>query len=704
MQVLFAPVVDFRPSTTCIPDTGTTVTFSNLTSGKLDVETWAWSFGDPESGDANQSSAVTPKHRYGQSGTYEVTLTATAFNGCVSERSKELVFGDLVKADFTWKTDCYLTGQGITLYDRSVSGDVALDTLIWTFRNQGGVLLSQVGRSGDVDSIRYDFGNAGIYQVSLVAGAVEGCRDTVDQVLNLQPTIPVPANGFTEEFNSSPGGWVVGSADENASWVWGTPVFDGFEAGSGGFAFYTDLPAAAIGYEEQSWVQSPCYDFSDMSKPMISLDILRSFVPERDGAVLQYQDDRAEGWKTVGSLESGIEWYNVPDIVNEPGGSETGWGLEVFNPDTDWRYAAHHLKDIGGNPGVRFRIALGTQGSESMGNQGFAFDNITFKQRSRVALLEHFTNSSDASSRSADDLVDAFSIDNSENVIDLQYHMAYPGSDPMNQNNPLPAETRAFNYGIPNVPYAIMDGGFDSDYRFDFSGLKSTHGLEQALRLTLYPPEFEVTLDVNWEATGMQVDAGIRCNVSSYAENLQLYVVVFEKDVTAYTGGNGDTQFRNVVVDMLPTPAGSLIGNNWTYGQQASQSFSWSYASFVEDIDDLGVVAFVQDRATKKILQAEVVYKTPGVSVGRIHDRTAELLVYPNPASDHVFVNLGEPSEAKGRFQIVDVNGRLVLEEEVPAGYQLIRLDVQNLSRGFYFIHWFENGELKGRQKLVTVD
>ena len=70
--------------------------------------------------------------------------------------------------------------------------------------------------------------------------------------------------------------------------------------------------------------------------------------------------------------------------------------------------------------------------------------------------------------------------------------------------------------------------------------------------------------------------------------------MVFETSVTAYTGLNGDQEFRNVVLDMLP-PAGKLLKSDWESGDTMVRENNWEYQTYVEDILDLGVAAFVQD-------------------------------------------------------------------------------------------------------------
>ena len=155
---------------------------------------------------------------------------------------------------------------------------------------------------------------------------------------------------------------------------------------------------------------------------------------------------------------------------------------------------------------------------------------------------------------------------------------------------------------------------------------------------------------------------------------------------------------------MLPTPTGKLLGNNWRLGYDEIRENDWTYLPFVENTDDLGVVAFVQDRHTNEILQADVSYKTWQVGTERNPASVESLYIYPNPAKDVVNVNLGNPSELDGRLEIIDMNGRVVHNENVPRGYQIYQLEVGKLNRGFYMIQWYEGGLLKGRNKLITVD
>jgi len=443
-------------------------------------------------------------------------------------------------------------------------------------------------------------------------------------------------------------------------------------------------------------------DLSGMDRPMIKLDLMKSFVPYIDGVVVQYRDVFEEGWKNVGKSATGIAWYNMEDIQQQPGGSSTGWGLKEFTPDTGWIHAVHDLEQLVGKPNVAIRIAIATSGTYSMGNQGFAFDNVAIAPRTKLTVLEHFTNCNDDTSARADEIIATLVSENPKDVIDLQYHMDYGDPDPMNMNNPGPPSTRSFNYGIPKVPFSVLEGGSDLYHRYNYSDLKEGDMEEQLRRLTLENPAFDIDLSVQWLGNGLEASVTYACLNDCFDEYLQLYLVVFETEVTAYTGHNGNIRFRNVVLDMLPTPAGKLLDNNWQKEINETQTFSWSYKPYVEDIDDLAIAAFIQERSSKKILQAAVAYYDPSVGKPDPLSENSSLHVYPNPAHQLIHVNLGYRIENTGRIELFDIHGKVVFEEAIPPGYQVIQLDINQLHNGLYLLRWSETGKVKGVSKFVV--
>ncbi len=701
----FIPTVNFTVDAVCLPISGGTVSFTNLTSGKFSVERWDWDFGNPESGSNNSSTLEHPDHFYADPGYREIFLTATTYDGCSTSNSLDTILADQPVADFTWLNDCFIRSKRTAVLDRSVSTFAEIDTLIWTFKTNKGGVLGVIGSGEQGDTIEFPFTSIDQYFVELHVENEVGCpSDTVREIV-LKPTIKLSRAGYEEDFDGESGNWLVASANKQESWTLGVPDFEGFTQNPGDLAWYTDLPGHTDGYLEQSWVQSPCFDFKGLSQPLIQLDLMKSFVPGTDGAVLQYQDLVSEGWKTIGKVGEGLNWYNEYGIYNEPGGNSFGWGLALFEPDQKWVNAGYSLDMLLGKQHVKFRLAVATGGAQEIEsgrfNHGFAFDNFFIGDRHRYSVLEHFTNASDEASSKADEVVDAFSTGNSANVVNLQYHLDYPGIDAMNINNPYPPSTRSFYYGVPDVPYAVLNGGIESGTRYDFLNPSNEPSDNAVKRASLEIPLFSVVLQVEYLESQLEATVKVTCTADTFASNLQLYVAVMEREVTAYTGLNLDTMFRNVVLDMLPTAAGKLLGSEWYKGKSETRTFSWDYKEYVEDIEDLSVVAFVQDRDHGNVLQADAKPHTPGVGITHRIGTHRAFSVYPNPAVDHLFVNFGHGARLTGQIMIVDLSGKTAMQSDISRGYSIQRFDISMLSRGMYMIYWMDSGEVIGRKKLV---
>ncbi len=696
LHIRIAPAASFEMSAACIPAEGGMVSFMNTTGDKLNVESWEWNFDDPSSGEENVSFDVAPSHMYFGMGARQISLSATSVDGCVDSYVRETFIGIDPDADFSWVSSCYRDESGVEFLNKSITAD----SLVWTFKTSQGVILDQTVSSSDTETVTYSFASEGNYLVDLYAYSAGGCSDSISKEIDLSTTISLDKAGYAESFDSQLQMWTSGSQNDLNSWILGEPDFTGFVPLAGDKAWFTQLPKEAIDYKEESWIESPCFDFEGINRPMIQMDILRSFIPNTNGAVLQYMDVEEEGWKSLGINNPGIGWYNVFDLANKPGGSSIGWGLNVFNPDSEWVRAAHDLDELAGKSGIKFRIALTSTGAQGIGNQGFAFNDLFISERSKVSILEHFTNSSIEKSQSADDLIDSLAERYPKDVINLQYHMDYPGFDPMGESNPVPATTRSFYYGIRNVPFAILDGGVSEMFRYGFTDLKTTPILDYIGLGSLDRPEFAIDLKVEWKEDSLHTLTKVTCISEGYPEYLQLYLVVFESSVTAFTGLNGDQEFRNVVLDMLPTSGGKLLKGDWEYGDTVVRENQWEYQTYVEDILDLGVAAFVQDRNTGKILQATVIHKDIKVDIAEPHE-LPKMHLYPNPARDVVYINLGSTTEEEAVIRLLDINGRVVHNEKMPAGHQIYQLNVHDLVQGMYVLQWIESGQIRAIEKIV---
>lgn len=695
----FVPTVSFSTTSSCIPADGGVIQFNNLTSGKYAVETWSWNFGDPGSGSSNLSSDENPDHRYPWPGIWNVRLTAETYEGCVTTEIQNTVLSDQPDVDFTWINDCFIRSELTSFIDRSESPYAVIDDLQWTFKTTGGGVLGQISSSSTEDTIDFPFTAINDYVVTLDVENQLGCSGSATKTISLKPIYTLTTDGYFETFNNLPTDWLVDSEEGLESWTVGEPDFTGFEPVTDDLAWYTKLPES-MEYLENSWVQSPCLDLTVFSKLMLQVDIMKSFVPGTDGAVMQYQENVSDGWQTIGTVNEGINWYNSYGIFNKPGGSSEGWGLSLFVPDESWEGAGYAIDALAGTPYVKFRMAIGTGGKLALGNQGFAFDNFYIGERVKNSILEHFTNSASSEAIEADGVVEQFISDYSELVIDVQYHMDYPGEDPMNLNNPVPPAVRSFNYGVPSVPYAVLDGGSGPENRFDFSSPSEQPDGDALMASSLGIPPFDVDLSADFLSNRVKGKVIVSCKEDGFDSNIQLYVVVVEQLVTAYTGADQTTSFRNVVLDLLPSASGTLLGNVWGAGVSKELEFNWDYASYVENVDDLMLVAFILDRDHDQILQTVVQEYSPGVGIEKI-DVAKNLAIYPNPAHEFVYINFGAEVGQQGQLRVVDLAGRSVKTTEVLPGYSIQKLDIAALPQGVYLVQWIESGVVKGRGKLV---
>jgi gliding motility-associated-like protein len=206
--------------------------------------------------------------------------------------------------------------------------------------------------------------------------------------------ITISSFPYHEDFETSDGGWTSGGA--NNDWVWGTPakpVITG--AGSGVKCWITGGATTSFyNFSERSYVESPCFNFSTLTDPFISLRIFWDTEYTYDGANLQYSVNGGVSWNNVGAYGDAIDclndnWYNFPSVNNLAAlaSVKNGW-CGTIQPSNGscvggggsgtWLQAKHSMPYLAGEPSVKFRFIFGA-GTTCNSYDGFAFDDITIK-------------------------------------------------------------------------------------------------------------------------------------------------------------------------------------------------------------------------------------------------------------------------------------------------------------------------------------
>lgn len=75
-----------------------------------------------------------------------------------------------------------------------------------------------------------------------------------------------------------------------------------------------------------------------------------------------------------------------------------------------------------------------------------------------------------------------------------------------------------------------------------------------------------------------------------------------------------------------------------------------------------------------------------------------DILIYPNPANEKLFISTGESLSSKLQLEIVDGIGKIQLTREI-AGQQSIAIN--ELQSGFYFVRIYKNGQLLKVEKII---
>jgi hypothetical protein len=244
-------------------------------------------------------------------------------------------------------------------------------------------------------------------------------------------------------------------------------------------------------------------------------------------------------------------------------------------------------------------------------------------QTQRKVLIEEATNASCGPCASQNPAFNSLLNQNRDKLTAIKYHWYFPGYDPMHLHNVTENNARVSYYGINGVPTAVIDGVIPSGPGFGYPG--GPHGFTQALinQYHAVPSPFEIDMHHYLSPTQDSVHVIMRIRAAQdFSGSIKAHMVVIEKLITFATppGGNGETVFHDVMKKMLPNQLGTTLPSSWEEGDYLILRQSWKLAN-VYNINQLGVVGFIQENVTKTVHQAA--------------DSNAELFAayYPNDAA-----------------------------------------------------------------------
>jgi hypothetical protein len=591
-----------------------------------------------------------------------------------------------------------------TLYD-------SITQISWNF-GDGNTRQELPLPNNQVDSVHHLYANYGIYNVSLFVEnrGYCGTSDTLRVVVSPQAT-PTALAPYFEDFEASNGGWLEESEIGNQSsdlWAWDIAAGNNINTNNDPHNFvWVTNPSGAYGQNASGWVYSPCFDLSQLDRPMVSLDYFSNTDEGNDGVVVEYYNETTNTWLPLGSVGRGLGWYDNSVIAGRPGLQDLapiGWSGEMNR----WNNGRFPLDPFRSYQNFRFRIAFGAVGVHNRGLEGFAFDEVFIGNRQRNVLLEHFAN---ANYNNMDNINQhvynlCFGTNLVRDVILVQYQTQFPAADEHNSLNPIPAASRALRYGLGQPARAIIDGlGYASNS--PQSMLLSANNFEANMLAT---PIFDIRID-SFQVLGNQASMKtiITANKDLDMEEYIAHTLILEDSVDYLQSSN--TQIQSVVRDMLPNASGVRLNRAWATAEQEILRPIWTFDPNTYNPSRLQAVVFVQNQITSQVYQAastrdiSIFLNGLGTAVAppmqAQTNETQSARLYPNPTQDAFRVDFDQPLSQTYDWTLVDVHGRTLQNGKAQAGSQGIDINTYDLAAGAYFFVIRSSQVITQRQVII---
>ena len=718
------------------------------------VSRYFWDFGET-AGDADRDTTTvnSAAFAYSEFGVFSPELVVESSKGCLSPvTSTDVTVGEIPDVNFTYTG---LAQDQAFVFDatpRSINFGT-IDTIRFEF-NDGSAVVERFDLTDDDESfmVTHQFNAANVYEVELQLITNNNCFQTHTRFVPVLPKISVEAsnpyiqtfeqvqnevretlanqlqvlyadgwvpdyrtidNKRLDEFNDNPDFGRLRS--ELNTWDIGSPAGATITgAADGNNAWVTNL-SGSYADTENSWIFTPAFDLSGLTRPLIRFDQIFDFNSARDGVIIEYSTDNGGSWDRLGDFDgddaTGINWYNriaiqAMDIGTNDG--QIGWSEPVFEELVTWKESLHKLDEIPVDlrSNVIFRFSMSSVSTQN--GEGYGIDNFIIEERSRLLLIEQFSGFVDGPITEANtDLVqvlDDITVNNNDGVV-ITYQTDLNNSstnvDAINATNPNDPNARVFFYGVENVPASVLNGqtdvsgGFNTNTQQDSRLPWSSNDFNNE---SLKDPLIDLNLDLNATVSGDLVAVDVRLSGneltgSNLNDQTRLYIAVVEKTVES-----GGITLRNVLRRFLPDGSGNVI---LTEGGDLISSVSQSWRiDRVGNPDNLAVIAFVQNSDDRVILQAvtvDVGNKDDNI-VTSIDDEEFELneesiTLYPNPAHEEMFVTFDVIVEEDFDWVIYNQVGARIVDGQLKKGEDGFSVDTSTLPSGMYFM--FLSGEEK---------
>jgi thiol-disulfide isomerase/thioredoxin len=306
----------------------------------------------------------------------------------------------------------------------------------------------------------------------------------------------------------------------------------------------------------------------------------------------------------------------------------------------------------------------------------------------KVVLIEQFTNASCGSCAEYTPQVVQYADSHNDNIISIVYHGPYPGLDSMYTESAEDVNSRMDFYNIFSVPTSFVDGTFFQGSSFDLLQNIDDTLSHRMLATASYNISFQ---DIVINETNVRGNIRVENSDSDVINTIFLHIALVEKLVlkSSYIsspGSNSETKYNYVVRKLLNSANGNRIN---FIDNEGSISIDWNTNNF-KNIEQLRIVAFVQDTLTKEVYQSA--YFDPFINT-TIHKQIEIEKIYPIPSSDVINLTINQHIYVTN-LSIFDVQGKLIQKKNLSNYNGVYKCSINELKPGIYFMN-LENKSYK---------
>jgi hypothetical protein len=259
----------------------------------------------------------------------------------------------------------------------------------------------------------------------------------------------------------------------------------------------------------------------------------------------------------------------------------------------------------------------------------------------------------------------------------IKYPMNYPDAgDPYYTAE---AGTRRTYYSVDSLPDMYVNGTIVVDPLY-IDTLQFTNLWDKSFMM--FNPTHTIT------GNNVSVSASILPFENFTQGTLVVRFAIVEKTTTGNVGSNGETIFYNTFKKFLPDANGVNLGQlQQAVFKTVARNYTFPAGNTIENWNNLAIIVFVQDDATKEVYQAS--YSQLLSSVDDQKKDPTILQLAPNPANQHTTLQFLAEEAGEITVEILSVSGKLMKSDRyvvTQRGVYQHQFDLAGYASGMYVL------------------